>query len=231
MNTGNRYPLFVMMVCLQFVFAGVVYSDPGGSFYRDYILQRIRIARIRDFRGDPAARVSLESLIREARKNGIALPQWADDGTGSKTPAYAYRRIQKARTSRYDSIIRKAAGAFHLPPALIKAVIRAESGFNSQAISHKGARGLMQLMPETANELGVRNPFDPRANIFGGSKLLRKHLNEFGSLKNTLIAYNAGPDYVREKRRIPRETRRYLHKVIAYFQLYEQEGFSHVHTN
>jgi soluble lytic murein transglycosylase-like protein len=227
-KTGNRPMSFVFIICLQFVFAGGVCSDTGSSIYRDYILQRIRLARIRDFQGDPAAKATLENLINEARKNGVALPRWADDGVGRN---YAVFRNQKARTSHYDSIILKAAGAYRLPPALIKAVIRAESGFDSRAISHKGARGLMQLMLQTADALGVRNSFDPRANIFGGAKLLRKHLNEFGSLKSTLIAYNAGPDYVRGNHRIPGETRRYLRKVIAYYRYYEKEGFGHVHTN
>ena len=83
----------------------------------------------------------------------------------------------------------------------------------------------MQLMPETAEDLGVADPFDPQENIFGGSRLLKKHLYEFGSLKKALIAYNAGPDYVMEKRRMPLETKIYIRRVIKFYRSYDEKGF------
>ena len=86
---------------------------------------------------------------------------------------------------------------------------------HKDAVSNKGAQGLMQLMPETADDIGVGNPFDPKANIFGGTRLLKKHLLEFRSLKKSLIAYNAGPEWVGKNRRVPKETRDYIRKVIA----------------
>ena len=99
-------------------------------------------------------------------------------------------------------------------------MIRAESDFVVNAISPKGAQGLMQLMPGTANDIGVENAFDPEANILGGAMLLRKYLDEFRSLKKTLVAYNAGPEWVRKKRGIPDETKRYIRNVIRFYQSY-----------
>ena len=80
----------------------------------------------------------------------------------------------------------------------------------------------MQLMPDTAEEIGVQNAFDARANILGGSMLLKKYLNEFSSLKKTLIAYNAGPQWVRKKKSIPMETKDYIRKVINYYNVYKR---------
>ncbi len=81
----------------------------------------------------------------------------------------------------------------------------------------------MQLMPGTAREINVLDPLDPRANIFGGSRLLRKYLDEFGSLKKTLIAYNAGPGWVRKRKGMPGETRKYIRRVIRYYNIYKRE--------
>ena len=117
----------------------------------------------------------------------------------------------------------KASKRYRLSPPLIKAVIKVESGFVNGAISHAGAQGLIQLMPDTANEIDVLNSFDPQANILGGSRLLKKYLTEFGSLKKALIAYNAGPNWVRKKKGIPKETRRYIRKVIGYYRMYKRE--------
>ena len=186
---------------------------------------------IRDFRGEKDAGELLASLKKEARQNGIILPDWTNSGAETGLSNNRYQLARTVDYTRYDKIIHKAARIYGLQAALIKAVIHAESSFYNHAVSHKGAQGLMQLMPETAKELGVNNPFNPRANIFGGSKLLKKHLNEFGSLKKALIAYNAGPDYVRAKRRIPRETRIYIRRVIKHYQTYERKGFNYADVN
>jgi soluble lytic murein transglycosylase-like protein len=219
------------LIVLLFVFPEAGHSEQGDTFYQDYLLQRMRIARIRELRGDPAAKVLLKSLLTEARGIGLKLPPWAQTGPNRKTYKYSNPRDIDVEKSRYDPIVMKAARAYDLPPALIKAVIHAENFFVNNAISHKGAQGLMQLMPDTAREIGVRNSFDPRANIFGGSRLLKRYLTEFGSLKKTLVAYNAGPGRVRENRRIPKETRGYIRAVIKYYHMYEKKGFRHVHTN
>ena len=126
--------------------------------------------------------------------------------------------IQKtAVQGRYGKFIRTAAERYSLDPELIRAIIKVESSFNPFAVSEKGAMGLMQLMPGTAEEMHVREPFEAEDNIMGGSKYLRKMLNLFeGDLQLGLAAYNAGPNRVLENGRIPRipETEQYVVKVL-----------------
>ena len=115
--------------------------------------------------------------------------------------------------------VRKAAAKYDLSPELIKAVIQAESNFQVDAVSAAGAQGLMQLMPATAEELGVKNPFDIRQNIEGGTRYLRKMLDRFGgSLHKALAAYNAGPGTVMKYNgRVPYpETRQYVKRVLRF---------------
>ena len=115
--------------------------------------------------------------------------------------------------------VQKAAAKYNLPPALINAVIRAESNFNIRAVSPAGARGLMQLMPATAKELGVENPFDIEQNIDGGARYLREMLDRFGgSVRKALAAYNAGPGTViKYNGRVPYpETRQYVKRVLRF---------------
>ena len=115
--------------------------------------------------------------------------------------------------------VQKAAAKYNLPPELIKGVIRAESNFKVKAISSAGAQGLMQLMPATAKELGVNNPFDIEQNIDGGAKYLRKMLDRFGgNVRTALAAYNAGPGTViKYNGRVPYpETRQYVRRVIRF---------------
>jgi len=120
----------------------------------------------------------------------------------------------------YAREIREAAARYGVEEGLIKAVIRVESGFNSRAVSPKGARGLMQLMPGTASMLGVRDSFDPRQNIDGGVRHLRGLIDRFGSdLKLALAAYNAGEQAVMNHRGIPpyRETHDYVTRILGLF--------------
>jgi soluble lytic murein transglycosylase-like protein len=121
----------------------------------------------------------------------------------------------------YQEVIDAAAEKFDVPSSVIRAVIKQESNFDSQAVSHKGAMGLMQLMPDTANLLGVENPFDARANIFGGTRYLADLLEIFGgNLNKALAAYNAGPHRVDED--IPNipETVRFVDKVLENYEQY-----------
>jgi soluble lytic murein transglycosylase-like protein len=118
-----------------------------------------------------------------------------------------------------EQTVQKAAAKYNLPPELITAVIRAESNFKVSAVSSAGARGLMQLMPATAKELGVKNPFDIEQNIDGGTKYLRKMLDRFGgSVRKALAAYNAGPGTVMKYNgRVPYpETRQYVKRVLRF---------------
>ena len=127
-----------------------------------------------------------------------------------------------ANDGRLDRIVRDAAARHQVDPALVKAVISTESGWNPQAVSRKGAVGLMQLIPGTAQRFGVGNPFDPAQNVEGGTTYLKSLLDRYnGDLDKTLAAYNAGEHAVDANRGVPPyfETRRYVHKVQdAYFR-------------
>lgn len=127
-------------------------------------------------------------------------------------------------SSRFDPEIRRIGRRYDIDPSLIKAIIHTESAFDHRAVSTQGAQGLMQLMPATARELRVSNPFNPRENIDGGTRYFRKLMNSFnGDLILSLAAYNAGPGLVMRTGGVPRivETRRYVHKVLKRYKQYK----------
>ena len=125
----------------------------------------------------------------------------------------------------FDRLILRSARNHRLEPALVKAVIAAESNFQPRALSPVGAQGLMQLMPRTARALGVGNPFHPGENVEGGSRYLRGMLDRFGDLKRALAAYNAGPEAVERFRGVPPfpETLDYVSRVLTYYRGYHAE--------
>src|SRR5437016_9806126 len=140
-------------------------------------------------------------------------------GYSSGTSA-GFLRLPPADTARYATEIKAAAERYGVPDRLVQAVIRVESGFNSRAVSVKGAQGLMQLMPETASMLGVRNSFDPQQNIDGGVRHLRAMIDRFGNnLPLALAAYNAGEKAVYAHQGMPPypETRDYVTRVLQFF--------------
>lgn len=126
--------------------------------------------------------------------------------------------------AEYDHIIKTSSDKYGVSASLIKAVIHAESGYNPNAVSHKGASGLMQLMPGTAKSLKVSNSFDPKDNVEGGVKYLRFLLDTFkGDVSLALAAYNAGLSKVAKYGGIPpyTETRNYVNKVLSYMNSYQ----------
>jgi soluble lytic murein transglycosylase-like protein len=142
-----------------------------------------------------------------------------------------YQRVPRAYTPRYetaparydyDPLIRDAAQEHRVSPALVKAVIAAESAFDPTAVSRAGAQGLMQLMPQTAADLGVRDPLEPRQNVHGGAGYLRELIDRYGDLNRALAAYNAGPTVVDAYGGVPpyRETRAYVDRVMNYYRHY-----------
>ena len=134
-----------------------------------------------------------------------------------------YNKPAKQYIRDYDSAITKASKQFRVESSLIKAVIRAESDFDHTAVSHKGAQGLMQLMPDTASEMEVGDPFNPEENILGGTRYLSLMLERFrNNLKMALAAYNAGPERVEEYRGIPPypETQNFVERVLKYYGQY-----------
>jgi soluble lytic murein transglycosylase-like protein len=128
----------------------------------------------------------------------------------------------------FEKTIKAVAKEVKLNPRLIQAVILAESGGNPEAVSPKGAKGLMQIMEETARMLQIQNLFDPKENIKGGAIYLKSLLLEFGgNLKLALAAYNAGPGNVKKHGGIPpfKETRDYVRKVLSYFKALRSDHF------
>ncbi len=136
------------------------------------------------------------------------------------------KRSRSLQPYAFDHHIRRAARAHRVDPLLIKAIIKTESDFNPNAVSSQGAQGLMQLMPGTARDLHVRDPFDAGQNIYGGTRYLKQLLDSYqGNLALSLAAYNAGPGRVKNGRipAIP-ETIAYVRKVMRLYRAYRRGG-------
>lgn len=141
-----------------------------------------------------------------------------------------YMRSAPAVDRSLDTLIAHYAQLNGLSPELVRAVAKVESDFNPDAVSQKGALGLMQLMPETASDLGVSDPFDVQQSLNGGSRYLRQQLDRFGRLELALAAYNAGPSAVERHGGIPpfEETQNYVKKVQRYLHEYRSKDSFHV---
>lgn len=125
------------------------------------------------------------------------------------------------KASDYDGIVKEAATKYGVDEKFIKSIINQESGFNPNATSYVGAMGMMQLMPETAKDLGVRNAYDPKDNIMGGVKYIKQQLDRFGGDKRkALAAYNAGPGAVEKYGGIPpySETQNYVKNIMGMYE-------------
>lgn len=174
----------------------------------------------------------IRSHFRSGRAGGVvSVAPHASAASGSTAgdvhplfPGYLQRPVRERvlgsteRVSAYDSAIHAAAEKYGLEPDLLRAVARAESGLNPNALSASGAQGLMQLMPSTATALGVSDPFDPEQSIEGGARYLRQQLDRFGDVSLALAAYNAGPGAVLKYGGMPpfRETQDYVRRVLSY---------------
>jgi hypothetical protein len=206
-------------VCLLTTPGSVDASPPksGNNNYFKYVDENgvIHITnRPRDKKGDWKLYKSIA-----ANRTGIArAPGKADSGVSMT--------LDSEKAHRYDAYIRGAAARYQLPESFVRAVIHTESRFNPRAVSHAGAMGLMQLMPSTAQFLGVTQPFDPRQNIYGGCKLLRLLANRFnGDMVLVAAGYNAGAGAVLKYGGVPPfvETRAYVKSVLRRYYAYERE--------
>ena len=154
--------------------------------------------------------------------DGVKLAAQAAGQTQKTTPVQEFQGILKnglnAIKEDMDSIFEEASALYQIPSKLLRAVAKAESGFNPKAVSKAGAMGVMQLMPGTARSLGVSDPYNARQNILGGAKYLKQNLDRFGGdVSLALAAYNAGPNSVTKYGGIPpyKETQNYVKKIMA----------------
>ena len=155
-------------------------------------------------------------------ENGSFSRYSSEEARFSLNPKF-YHKKYKINQTKYDDIIEQASVKFGLKKNLIKAVIHTESSFNPYAISPKGAKGLMQLIPYNLKKYGVQNPFSPEQNIMAGSKMLSELLDNYsGNLVLALAAYNAGEGAVKKYKGVPpyQETQNYVRKVIKYSKVY-----------
>jgi soluble lytic murein transglycosylase-like protein len=159
----------------------------------------------------------LSSKINPIRIQNNQVPA---DATKVKPSSTSLERIDK-----YDKHIEEASKTFGVDKGIIKSIILAESAGNHKAVSNAKAKGLMQLMDSTATEMGVKNVFNPRENIFGGTKYFAQMLRQYGGdLKLALAAYNAGPQNVEKYKGVPpfAETKTYINKVLSYLEHFNE---------
>jgi soluble lytic murein transglycosylase-like protein len=157
--------------------------------------------------------------IDENRVKGPEMPENTNINISGKVTA----ETEGQNTDLYSEIIKEASQRFKIPEQLISAVIKQESGFNRNAVSPKGAMGLMQLMPATASILGVEDPFNAEENIIGGTRYLRELINIYGgNLNKALAAYNAGPQKVDEDIPDIPETRDFIQSVLNYYDTFSK---------
>lgn len=155
-------------------------------------------------------------MYKYVDENGVVM---LTDTPRGGTATLFERGSRPSKTEDVHQIIINKADKYRLDPTLISAVITAESSFDSKAISQKGAIGLMQLMPDTAREMGIKNPFNPEQNIEGGTRYLKYLIEKYdGDLTRALAAYNAGPRRVEKSSWIPNETKNYIRKVYSLYK-------------
>jgi soluble lytic murein transglycosylase-like protein len=208
----------------------------AGSRYLGALAAIAVVVSVASAEAEPARQTAREGITRVAsaqtasshRRAALTPAPSANIGTPDISPsasppgtASTGRDIWSAEREAYKRMIAEASTLYSVPERLIWAVIRVESGFDHRAVSPKGAGGLMQLMPDTAAILGVRDVFDPRENIHGGTRHLRAMMQRFPrDLRLAIAAYNAGEKAVAAFRGIPpyRETRDYVARVMRFYR-------------
>lgn len=160
-------------------------------------------------------------LTATARADAAPDALWSYFGHGHQGTSACVSRATAAAETRFDDMIERTALAFVVRPSFLRAVVACESNFNEQAKSKAGARGLAQVMPQTARLLGVEPDllWDPAVNLYSAAKYIRYLVDRYGNdLDKVLIAYNAGPAYVETDRPLPGETILYLERVKSAYR-------------
>ena len=170
--------------------------------------------------GTPPTAVSCIEPVHPARQVHIPLEKFHEPQALNRKPL----KLNIKKSKKFQVLIDQAAMRHAVDPDLVRAVIMAESGYNPNAVSFRGAEGLMQLMPRTAKAMGVKDAFNPEHNIDGGVRYLKKLLNRYdGNVDLALAAYNAGTRIVNKHRGVPpyKATHAYIRKVKEYFLFYK----------
>lgn len=164
--------------------------------------------------------LSYGDIYKYVDKNGVVLFTNVPQEKPLRKNISVNRTSSSRSSSNYDQIISNKSSKYSVEPSLIKAIITVESNWQKNAVSNKGAMGLMQLMPSTAKDMGVANPFDPDENIDGGTRYLRFLLDRFNDVPMAVAAYNAGPGSVANYGGIPAfpETEDYVKKVLSIYE-------------
>jgi soluble lytic murein transglycosylase-like protein len=217
-----RFPLYLALLAV--VAAG--YATPADAAIYKYVDAR-GVCHYTNVPGDNRYKpANLNSSPRKAVKRSRSRSY-----SSSRSMRLMNQRRRSMAPYTFDRHIQRAARAHRVDPLLIKAMIKTESNFNPRAVSSQGAQGLMQLMPGTARDLNVRDPFNAAQNIYGGTRYMRELLDSYnGNIRLSLAAYNAGPGRV--KNRIPRipETVAYVSKVMRLYRAYRNGGSSSVRS-
>lgn len=167
---------------------------------------------------DPSTGASVRYVdVADSAKDKDASVE-ASSGSGQTNATNA----SSMKKTKYDAYFKKAALKYDVSESLLKAIAKAESNFNAKDVSSAGAMGVMQLMPATAEGLGVKNPYDPEQNIMGGAKCISQKLKEFkGDVRLALAAYNAGSGAVKRYGGVPSYCKTYVNRVLSYKEAYE----------
>ena len=191
----------------------------GGEWYLPLIIKGLMSLEIQQ--QQQASQTTLKKGSFGVQKTGFADLMCSIESKGSSSASTASKSTKEVRIT---NAVENACSKYNLPPALVLGVIKQESGFKPQAESHCGAQGLMQLMPGTAQNMGVKDSFSIEQNIDGGCKYLRKMLDRFdGNVNHALAAYNAGPGNVEKYKGVPpfAETKNYVKSVVAHAEKFQ----------
>ncbi len=218
----RNYFLFITLTKYRELFLKLFYVNQSGSFIAALAIIGVCISIPHELQ-----REVFPANIKTVMLKAVVFAPPLSSNPPAKIPQGTplLKSCVKKPEQLYHPIIIKAASRYRVDSALVKAIIMTESSYNPRAISKKGARGLMQLMPRTAAGLGVEDSFNPEHNINGGVKYFKQLLDQFdGNIKLALAAYNAGSRKVRKYKGIPpyKETQEYVERVFKYYEYYKK---------